>query len=206
LLLEMIVGRSRQFVTWLQPLLVRHFAAQGPEWEVDALLQRLTRVRRGLIRVDADELSYPLHILQRYEIEKQLIAGQLRVADLPEVWNDGMEQRFGRRPANVSEGCLQDVHWALGLFGYFPCYVLGSVIAAQFWERLRADVVGVEAQIAGGEFTGMFGWLRDNVHGYGAKLQAKELVRQATGQPLGAKALLRYLEGKYQGVVMSAQS
>ena len=140
LLLEMIIGRSRPFVTWLQPLLVKHFGVQGPEWEVDALLQRLTRVRRGLIRVDADELSYPLHILHRYEIEKNLVAGQLQVADLPEVWNTGMERRFGARPANVSEGCLQDVHWALGLFGYFPSYVLGSVIAAQLWESLRAQV------------------------------------------------------------------
>ena len=198
LLLEMIIGRSLPFVTWLQPLLTRHFGVQGPEWEIGALLQRLTRVRRDLVRVDADELSYPLHILHRYDIEKKLIAGQLQVADLPEVWNAGMEQRFGRRPANLSEGCLQDAHWALGLFGYFPCYVLGSVIAAQLWESLRTQVGDVEAQIARGEFAGVFGWLRDHVHGYGAKLQVKELVRVATGQPLGARALLRYLGQKYQ--------
>ena len=197
LLLEMIIGRSRPFVTWLQPLLVRHFGVQGPEWEVDALLQRLTHVRRGLIRVDADELSYPLHILHRYDIEKQLVAGQLRVADLPEVWDAGMERRFGSRPANVSEGCLQDVHWALGLFGYFPSYALGSVIAAQLWETLRTQVTGVEEQVARGEFGGVFGWLKEHVHGHGAKLQVKDLVRQATGQPLGANALLRYLENKY---------
>jgi carboxypeptidase Taq len=197
LLLEMIIGRSRPFVSWLQPLLVKHFAVQGPEWEVGALLQRLTRVRPDLVRVDADELSYPLHILHRYDIEKKLVAGQLQVAELPEVWNAAMEQRFGRRPANVTEGCLQDVHWALGLFGYFPCYMLGSVIAAQLWESVRAQVDGLEEQIGRGEFGGLFAWLRDHVHGYGAKLQVKDLVREATGQPLGAKALLRYLGAKY---------
>jgi carboxypeptidase Taq len=197
LLLEMIVGRSRAFVTYLQPLLTRHFAVSGPEWEPAALLQRLTQVRHGLIRVDADEMSYPLHIQQRYEIETLLLAGELRVADLPAAWDAGMEQRFGARPATVSEGCLQDVHWALGLFGYFPSYVLGSAIAAQLWESVRAQVVDVEQQIARGQFDGLFGWLRDNVHGYGAKLPVKELIKQATGQALSANALLRYLENKY---------
>lgn len=197
LLLEMIVGRSRAFVTYLQPLLIKHFAVSGPEWEPAALLQRLTLVRRGLIRVDADEMSYPLHIQHRYEIETQLLAGELRVADLPAAWDAGMEQRFGTRPTTVSEGCLQDVHWALGLFGYFPSYVLGSVIAAQLWESMRAQVEDLDAQIARGEFEGLFGWLRDNVHGYGAKLPVKELIIQATGQPLSANALLRYLENKY---------
>jgi carboxypeptidase Taq len=185
LLLEMIVGRGRAFISYLQPLLLKHFAVSGPEWEVDPLYRRLTRVHRGLIRVDADELSYPLHILQRYEIEKRLLSGQLAVRELQEAWDAGMEQRFGTRPANVSEGC------------YFPSYVLGGVIAAQLWESLRSQVEGVEAQIARGEFAGLFGWLRENVHGYGAKLTVKELIKQASGQPLGANALLRYLENKY---------
>jgi len=197
LLLEMIIGRGRAFVSYLQPLLLKHFGVSGPDWDIEPLYRRLTRVRRGLIRVDADELSYPLHILQRYEIEKRLLAGRLAVRELPEAWDAGMEQRFGSRPANVSEGCLQDVHWALGSFGYFPSYVLGSVIAAQLWESLRAQVEGVEAQIARGEFAGLFDWLRENVHGYGAKLTVKELIKQASGQPLGASALLRYLENKY---------
>jgi carboxypeptidase Taq len=197
LLLEMILGRSLAFVRYLQPLLARHFGVSGPEWESDAIYRRLTRVARGLIRVDADELSYPLHILQRYEIEKQLLAGQLKVRDLQQVWDAGMEQRFGARPTGVVDGCLQDVHWALGSFGYFPSYVLGAVIAAQLWESLRAQVEGVEEQIAQGEFGGVFGWLREHVHGYGAKLPVKDLVRQATGHPLAAGALLRYLQSKY---------
>lgn len=197
LLLEMIVGRSRAFVGYLQPLLIRHFAVSGPEWELEAIYRRLNRVTRGLIRVDADEMSYPLHVLQRYDIERQLLSGQLAVRDLQQMWDVGMEQRFGTRPASVTDGCLQDIHWALGSFGYFPSYVLGAVIAAQLWESLRAQVEGVDGQIARGEFGGLFGWLRENVHGFGAKLPVKELVKQATGHALGANALLRYLESKY---------
>ena len=197
LLLEMLVGRSRAFVSYLQPLLLRHFSVSGPEWEPDAIYRRLNRVTRGLIRVDADEMSYPLHVLQRYDIERQLLSGQLAVRDLQQVWDVGMEQRFGARPANVTEGCLQDIHWALGSFGYFPSYVLGAVIAAQLWESLHGQVEGLDEQIARGEFAGLFGWLRQHVHGFGAKLQVKELVRQSTGHALGANALLRYLEGKY---------
>jgi carboxypeptidase Taq len=197
LLLEMIVGRGRAFAQWLQPLLVKHLAATGPEWETTTLYQRLTRARRGLIRVDSDELSYPLHIQQRYDIEKRLLAGQLTVQELPEAWDAGMEQRFGTRPANLGEGCLQDVHWALGLFGYFPSYLLGMVIGAQLWEGLRAAHPHIDDDIARGEFTRLFEWLRSEVHGWGAKLPVKELVKQASGQALGAGALLRYLGKKY---------
>lgn len=197
LLLEMIVGRGRPFVKWLQPLLLKHLGVSGPEWEATALYQRLTRARRGLIRVDSDELSYPLHIQQRYEIEKRLLAGQLAVKDLPAAWDAGMEQRFGTRPANLAEGCLQDVHWSLGLFGYFPSYLVGMVIASQLWEGLRAAHPGIDEDIARGDFTRLFGWLRTEVHAWGAKLPVKELVKVASGQALGAGALLRYLGHKY---------
>ncbi|MCC7462994.1 MAG: carboxypeptidase M32 [Gammaproteobacteria bacterium] len=199
LLLEMIVGRSLAFVRYLQPLLLRHFQVSGPEWEVDNLHRLLTRVRRGLIRVDADELTYPLHIMQRYDLEKKLLTGTLAVRDLPEAWDNAMEQRFGTRPANYSEGCLQDVHWALGSFGYFPSYALGAVIAAQLWESLRAGLPDIEEQIARGEFAGLFGWLREQVHALGAKVPVKELVQKATGQPLGANAFLRYSDARYLG-------
>jgi carboxypeptidase Taq len=199
LLLEMIVGHSEPFVRYLQPLLLRHFGVAGPEWEVDNLYKRLTRVHRGLIRVDADEMSYSLHIMQRYEIEKQLLAGKLAVRELEEAWNSGMAQRFGRAPASVSEGCLQDVHWAVGSFGYFPSYALGLVIAGQLWEALHLQLPELDAQVAKGDFSGVFGWLREHVHGVGARLPVKELLKEATGQPLGANALLRYLQGKYLG-------
>jgi carboxypeptidase Taq len=197
LLLEMIVCRSRAFVRYLKPLLEKHFGVSGPEWELENIYAHLTRVRRSSVRVDADELTYPLHIMLRYDLEKKLLAGQLAVRDLPEAWSAGMELRLGIRPANDAEGCLQDVHWAVGSFGYFPSYALGGVIAAQLYDSLRADVQAVDEQIARGEFGGLFGWLRENVYSLGAKVTIHDLMKQATGKPLGAVASLRYLEEKY---------
>jgi carboxypeptidase Taq len=108
-----------------------------------------------------------------------------------------MEQRLEVRPTGAADGCLQDIHWALGSFGYFPSYALGAVIAAQLWESLRSHIPEIEQQIARGEFSGLFGWLREHVHGLGAKVTVKELMKDATGQPLSATALLRYLDNKY---------
>jgi carboxypeptidase Taq len=197
LLLEMIVGRSRAFVTYLRPLLEKHFAVSGPEWEPENIYRRLNNVQRSLIRVDADEVTYPLHILLRYELEKKLLSGELAVRELPEAWNTGMEQRLEVRPTGAADGCLQDIHWALGSFGYFPSYALGAVIAAQLWESLRTHLPDIEQQIGRGEFAGLFGWLREHVHGLGAKVTVKELMKDATGQPPSATALLRYLDAKY---------
>jgi carboxypeptidase Taq len=197
LLLEMIVGRSRAFVEYLRPLLQKHFGVTGPEWEPGNLYQRINHVRRSLIRVDADEVTYPLHILLRYELEKKLLSGELAVRDVPDAWNAGMEQRLEVRATGAADGCLQDIHWALGSFGYFPSYALGAVIAAQLWESLRVRIPDIEQQIARGEFEGLFAWLRQHVHGLGAKVSVNDLVKNATDQPLSANALLRYLETKY---------
>ena len=197
LLMEMIVCRSRSFVRYVQPLLAKHFGVSGPEWDVENIYTHLTRVRRGLIRVDADELTYPLHILLRYELEKQLLSGELAVRDLPEAWNAGMQQRLGIRPANDAEGCLQDVHWAVGSFGYFPSYALGSVIAAQLYESLRNDVPSLDEQLSHGEFAGLFEWLRTHVHGVAAKVPVQDLLRGATRKPLSSAAYIRYVEAKY---------
>jgi carboxypeptidase Taq len=197
LLLEMNICRSRPFVRYLQPLLARHFGTGGPEWEVENVYAHLTRVQRGLIRVDADELTYPLHIMLRYELEKQLLTGELAVRDLPEAWNAGMEQRLGIRPQNDVDGCLQDIHWAIGSFGYFPSYALGAVMAAQLYESMRAELPALDEELARGEFSGLFGWLRTNVHGLGAKVPVQELLKNATGKALSATPFLRYAEAKY---------
>jgi carboxypeptidase Taq len=197
LLMEMIVCRSRPFVKYLRPLLEKHFGVTGPEWSEENLYAHLTRVRRGPIRVDADELTYTLHIQLRYELEKQLLEGKLAVRNLRDAWNAGMDQRLGLKPASDLEGVLQDVHWAVGSFGYFPSYALGAVMAAQFSEALRIAVPDIDEQIARGEFGGLMGWLRENVHGQGARVSAQELLKQATGKPLSAASALRYLESKY---------
>jgi carboxypeptidase Taq len=197
LLMEMVVCRSRGFVKYLKPLLEKHFGVSGPEWSEENLYSHLTRVKRGPIRVDADELTYTLHIQLRYELENQLLAGKLAVRNLRDAWNASMEQRLGVKPANDLEGVLQDVHWAVGSFGYFPSYALGAVMAAQMFEALRGAVPDVDEQISRGEFAGLMGWLRENVHGQGARITAQELLKQATGKPLSAAAALRYLESKY---------
>ena len=201
LLLEMLIGRNRPFLRYIKPLLDKAFAAagsaSGPEWEVENLYRLLIRVRRSLIRVDADEVTYPVHIMLRYEIENEILKGELKIKDLPEAWNTRIQDRLGVRPANDAEGCLQDVHWAVGSFGYFPSYAIGAVIAGQLYESLRADRPELDEELAAGHFSGLFDWLRQNVHSVAATVSTPELIRNATGKPLSAAAWLRYVEAKY---------
>jgi carboxypeptidase Taq len=197
LLFEMNLCRSRSFVKYLRPLLEKYLQVTGPEWEEVNLYRHLIRVRRSLIRMDADELTYPVHIMLRYELEKKILEGSLPVADLPEAWNANLEQRLNIRPNSDVEGCLQDIHWAVGHFGYFPSYALGAVIAGQLNEAMRAALPALDEEVAAGHFNGVMDWLRDNVHGVGARLPIQELIKQATGKPLTAAAYLRYLEAKY---------
>jgi carboxypeptidase Taq len=197
LLLEMVICRNRPFLTYLKPILEKAFGVSGPEWEVENLYRLLVRVRRSLIRVDADEVTYPVHILLRYDLENEILKGELKIKDLPEAWNARMEDRLGVRPANDAEGCLQDVHWAVGSFGYFPSYAIGAVIAGQLYESLRNERPELDTEIAAGQFGGLFDWLRQNVHGLGSSLSTPELIKKATDKPLSAAAWLRYVEGKY---------
>jgi carboxypeptidase Taq len=197
LLLEMLIGRNRPFLCYLKPHLDKAFGVSGPEWEVENVYRLLIRVRRSLVRVDADEVTYPVHIMLRYELENEILKGELKVKDLPEAWNARIQDRLGVRPANDAEGCLQDVHWAVGSFGYFPSYAIGAVIAGQLYESLRADRPELDDEIAAGNFGGLFDWLRQNVHSVAATVGMPQLIRKATGKPLSAAAWLRYIEGKY---------
>jgi carboxypeptidase Taq len=197
LLLEMLICRNRPFLQYLKPLLEKAFGVSGPEWEVENLYRLLTRVRRSLVRVDADEITYPVHILLRYELETEILRGELRVKDVPEVWNSRISDRLGVRPSNDAEGCLQDVHWAVGSFGYFPSYAIGAVIAGQLYESLRSDRPELDQEIAAGQFGGLFDWLKQNVHSLAASVSMPELIQRATGKSLSAAAWLRYAEGKY---------
>jgi carboxypeptidase Taq len=197
LFMEMIVCRSRPFLVWLRPLLEKHFGVSGPEWEPGNLYRLLTQVRRGTIRLDADELTYPMHVLLRYGIEKDLLDGKLAVRDLPEAWDRGMGDRLEVTPGNAAEGCLQDVHWALGAFGYFPSYAIGAMLAAQLYESLRAATPELDQNLERGEFSAVTGWLTTNVHAAGARFSPLELVQEVTGKPLSAAPALRYLEARY---------
>ena len=197
LLMEMVLARSRPFATYLQPLLEKHYGVTGQEWQAENIYRHLTRVRHGLLRIDADELTYPAHLLMRYELEKRLLSGELPVADLPEAWASAAEMRLGIVPQNLAEGCLQDLDWAVGRFGYFPASAVGALISMQLWEKVQATREDLDEEIIRGDFAGLVGWLAETVHALGANMTVQELVQDATGRPLSAAPALRYLEHKY---------
>jgi carboxypeptidase Taq len=198
LLIEMQVCRSRAFLSFLAPLLQQAYGRPGdPALAPDNLYRRAIRVSRSLIRVDADEMTYPLHIILRYRLEQALLGGTLEVADLHAAWHDGMRDLLGIVPPDDRLGCLQDIHWAGGAFGYFPCYTLGALIAAQLFEALASDHPDLEERLAVGDFTPLLAWLRSNVHERGCLLEPADLVTEATGRPLQVEPFLRHLEHRY---------
>src|SRR5216683_304319 len=175
------------------------FAGDGPGWEADALYRRQIRVQRSLIRVDADEVTYPAHVILRYRLERAMIAGDLVPTDLPGAWTEGLRGLLGVAPANDSEGCLQDIHWYDGVWGYFPTYTLGALIAAQLFEAARAAMPDVLQAIEAGEFAPLLGWLREQVHAKGSLLSTADLVESTTGRPLGTASFERHLRKRYLG-------
>jgi carboxypeptidase Taq len=197
LLLEMQVCRSRAFLSFAAPLLQETFGGDTRVWDAEILYRRQIRVQRGLIRVDADEVTYPAHVILRYRLERAMIAGDLLPADLPGAWADGLRELLGIAPDNDREGCLQDIHWYDGNWGYFPTYTLGALIAAQLFEAARREIPDLMAAIAAGEFGALLGWLRERVHARGSLLSTAELVANATGQPLGTASFLRHLRARY---------
>src|SRR5947207_949212 len=160
LLLGSQVCRSRAFLTYAAPIIRDAFGGNGPEWEVDTLYRRQIRVRRSLIRVDADEVTYPAHVILRYRLERAMLAGDLEPADLPGAWAEGSHELLGIAPDNDRKGCLQDIHWYDGAWGYFPTYTLGALIAAQLFEAVRHDFPDLMRAIAEGEFAPLLGWVR----------------------------------------------
>jgi carboxypeptidase Taq len=189
------VGRSLAFWQYLQPDLAALFPDAMQGLNAASLARTVNRVRPGAIRVDADEMSYHLHILLRYELELALLSGDLKVADLPGAWNARSESLLGVTPRNDSEGVLQDVHWSGGMFGYFPTYTLGSVYAAQLAETY-ARRNALDAQILDGDFASLRGWLKTNIHESGNRFSAEETIAHATGKGLDTEAFFRHLEAR----------
>jgi len=199
LIIEMQAGRSPAFLAFLAPLVAEELGVSGPAFGGANLVRLATRVRRSPIRVDADEVTYPLHVILRYRLETALIAGALAVKDLPQAWNEGMRDLVGVVPANDREGCLQDIHWYDGAFGYFPSYTLGAILAAQFFQAAVAAVPAIPTALGQGEFAPLLGWLRAKVHRRGAQISAEALVAQATGRALSPEPFLAHLERRYLG-------
>ena len=199
LLLEMQVCRSRAFAGFAAPLLQGVFGGDPASWQPEALHRRQIAVRPGPIRVDADEVTYPAHVILRYRLERAMIAGDLKPRDLPGAWADGLKALIGVVPGSDREGVLQDIHWYDGAWGYFPTYTLGALIAAQLFAAARAAIPGLAEEIGRGEFAPLFEWLRHNVHAQGSLLSTAELVERATGSPLGTAAFERHLRERYLG-------
>ncbi|HKU94392.1 MAG TPA: carboxypeptidase M32 [Vineibacter sp.] len=197
LLLEMQACRGRAFITFAAPRMRAAFGGTGPAWDADNVLRLYTVVKPGFIRVDADEVTYPLHVILRYRLERALIGGDLTLDDLPAAWNDGMQRNLGIRPPTDTEGCLQDIHWPDGAWGYFPTYTLGALAAAQLFQAAGAADPDIGPGLARGDFAPLYRWLRAQVHAKGASASTDDLLRAATGAPLEAAAFRRHLEQRY---------
>ncbi len=194
---ENLVGRSRPFWSHYYPKLQEVFpeALKGVDSEV--FYRAINVLEPSEIRVEADEVTYNLHILLRFELEVALIEGTLSVTDLPAAWNAGMEEYLGVTPKNDASGVLQDIHWADGLFGYFPTYTIGNVLSVQLFDEAVRAHAGIPEQIREGEFSVLLGWLRENVHRHGSRYYPDELIERATGRPLETAPYLSYLNNKF---------
>jgi carboxypeptidase Taq len=197
---ENIVGRSRAFWDRYYGDLQKAFAGQLDDISADDFYRAINHIQSSLIRIEADELTYNLHIMVRYEIEKELINGKITVADLPKVWNAKYKEYLGVTPASDSEGVLQDVHWSDGSFGYFPSYSLGNMYAAQFAHKLKKQFPEYEEWIASGNLLPIKEWLSEQIYQYGKLLTPTEIIVKVTGEELNPDYLVNYLEDKYKAV------
>ena len=198
LLMEMQVCRSLEFLRFAAPIVRESLGCDDDDraWSAENLHRAGTRVARGFIRVDADEVTYPLHVILRYELERDLIDGSMRVTDIPEAWDAKMTEYLGLATAgNDRDGCMQDVHWFAGLIGYFPTYTLGALTAAQLFASARAT--GVADAIHEGNFDALVGWLRSNVHAHGCARTTAQLLEEVTGAGLGTDAFLAHVARRY---------
>ena len=198
LIVEMQACRSQAFVDFLAGRMRALWDVSGPAWEADNVGRTVRRVSRSLIRVDADELTYPLHVILRYRLERALLSGELAVTDLPGAWRDGMRDLLGIEPPDDRDGCLQDVHWYGGDFGYFPTYTLGAIAAAQIMAKARVGAPEMDDALSRGDFGPLIGWLAQNIHARGSFPDCLDaLLIEATGQPLSEQDYLRHLVDRY---------
>ena len=194
---ENMVGRGRPFAGVLSPLI-----AQCLHTEIDPekLFRAVNQVKSSFIRVEADEATYGLHIILRFELEQELVNGHLAISDLPAEWNRRFEESFGLQVPDDARGVLQDVHWSIGAIGYFPTYALGNVIAGQLWKQANVEIADLGERIAAGELASLREWLRENVHQHGAKFTTTELLQRVTGEPITVGPFVSYLKNKLGGI------
>ncbi len=194
---ENLVGRSLPFWEHYYPLLKKTFPAQLDGVGLKAFYKAINKVEPSLIRVNADEATYNLHIMLRLELEIGMVEGTLAVKDLPEVWNAKMQEYLGVTPPNDARGVLQDIHWSGGAIGYFSTYALGNLVSVQLWEKIKKDIRNLDDQIRKGDFSELLGWLRKNIHQHGQKYEPQQLVEKVTGSRISPEPYVRYLTKKY---------
>jgi carboxypeptidase Taq len=197
---ENIVGRSRGFWAWALPKLQTYFPDQVGGVGVDSFYRAINKVSSSFIRVEADEATYNLHIMLRFEIETGLVRGQIRVADLPREWNERFEAYLGLVPPTDAEGVLQDIHWSIGLMGYFPTYALGNLLSAQYYNRALQDHPNIPEEISQGKFETLLRWFNEHIHVHGRKFTSDELTRRVTGEGIQSRDYIAYLERKLSDV------
>jgi carboxypeptidase Taq len=194
---ENIVGRSKPFWNWALPKLKAIFPDQLGNVNLDTFYKAINIVKPSYIRVEADESTYNLHIMLRFELESELIAGKVKAADLPEEWNDRFETFLGITPPSDKLGVLQDIHWSAGLIGYFPTYALGNLLSAQYYNKAVQDNPAIPDDIASGKFDTLLTWLNKNIHQHGRKFTADELTRRITGESIQSRDYIAYLQAKF---------
>ncbi|RME47662.1 MAG: carboxypeptidase M32 [Caldilineae bacterium] len=197
---ENIIGRSKPFWQHYYPRLQEMFPEQLGQTDLETFYRAINKVQPSIIRVEADEVTYNLHIFLRFEIERMLVTEAVRVADLPDLWNDRMQAYLGVTPPSDAFGVLQDIHWSGGSIGYFPTYALGNILSVQFYNRMLQDDPTIPDQIAQGKFDGVLGWLRTHIHRHGRKFTPTELVERVTGGPMDARPYIEYITGKYSEI------
>jgi carboxypeptidase Taq len=194
---ENVIGRSLPFWKGRFPALKAAFGAQLSGIDAEAFYRAVNVVRPSLIRVDADEVTYSLHVILRFELERRLFSGALEVDELPEAWRKLMADLLGVEPTGDADGVLQDVHWSIGAFGYFPSYALGNLYGLQFWRALKKDLPDVDTAIEAGRFDRILAWLREKIHSMGRRLDPVDLLASVTGESLDSRPFIEYLETKY---------
>jgi carboxypeptidase Taq len=193
---ENLVGRSIEWWTWAYPELQRLFPDAFTDVPLQDFHRAINKVQPSLIRIEADEATYSLHIILRFELEQELIAGTVSAADLPGVWNERMEEYLGIEVPDDAHGVLQDVHWSRGTIGYFPTYALGNVISVQIWEKVRDDIPDLDEQMERGDLTALTDWLREHLWRHGRKFTPKETLERVVGGEMDPEPYLSYLNGK----------
>jgi len=197
MIIELQAGRNEHFLSYLLPLIREDFGGDGAAWTDDNLRRIALHVGRGFVRVDSDELTYPAHILVRYEIESAMIAGEMTVDDLPDAFNAAVKKYLGLTVPDDRNGCLQDIHWYGGAFGYFPAYLVGAMMASQLFEAAKVANPDLEFSLSRGDFKLLVSWLRENIHSKGSLLGRDALIAAATGSTPSADHYLRHLERRY---------